>query len=1032
MTSNSKHAQAVLDFSEYIDLRTINFTGREWVFDEIEKWLDKTDAPRFLILSGDPGIGKSAIAARLTQFSNGSKQPPKDYRHIRKDFISAYHFCFARNGGWIAPESFARSISTQLSLHYPAFAESIASSLKIEIIQMIEKNLGEAIALHISDYHAESSESIFNNLVRMPLNTFCKTHDLERPILMLIDGLDEALYYSGRPNIIGLLAACHDLSPQVRVLMTSRNKDEVLGPFRPSNPFILYAKSENNKKDVKEYLKNRIEGSAKLRQQLVDKPKADGVIDNLAERSAGNFLVVSKILDSIERSEFRFNEEETLPTELGELYAWFLDRLTKGDKSIWRELYRPALGILTVAFEPLDISTLSIWAGMNFEKINDSIHDLREFMEPVMDGKYRLYHQSVADFLSENHINPYFIEKSEYHRKIAEFYTKESSSDINWSDFNKYGLRELMEFGIGDLPRLTSNQMYALRYLPTHLREAQMWDELCEVLTDSDFLQAKLDALAVTPEQLIPLSTVFDLLRDFENALEALPNNHSKKEQVSIMLSIITAKQTTIIASELAIVGPFHGPSSSLKAVIVHIKDAFTSYEARKHMVSILERLINQYGLKLILVEGGSGNVSLSYLREYGTKETRIKVAEKYLKNFEIAPEEYLDIVSDYPLIIWGIEDDNLYEKHYQAFMETEKLRERLQPTLTSLRHSINLLKVRWQDSVMSDFEAKTDAYQKKDLSLADFTNFLINTATHHGIKTEEYPNLSRFLHEFQLERIIDFTRAELERNTFVRELAQRMSGAEIDGLLKRSKEFKAGKITELDYYIGLEKLALSAGIEIDLYSSFSSYFNYLKQGSQIHVPELVDELDRLVKRLRITLLAPTPQSKRLLSIDEQLQLIEKLLNHSLKPTDYQHLCGLSLNGIAQDWSTFLEEHLPTQCLSSEEIAQLKELEGRFPSCKDDYEAAHLREEAMIRNTLAKLDETKERIAVLIAGGFHSPRIVEGLKDHGVGVLEVTPKISQASDKELYLSVLKGKKRIKEFLKTELCDTPHNSQDQQG
>src|SRR5712692_1887106 len=33
-------------------------------------------------------------------------------------------------------------------------------------------------------------------------------------------------------------------------------------------------------------------------------------------------------------------------------------------------------------------------------------------------------------------------------------------------------------------------RVYALCYLPTHLREARRWDALCDVLTDFDFLQA--------------------------------------------------------------------------------------------------------------------------------------------------------------------------------------------------------------------------------------------------------------------------------------------------------------------------------------------------------------------------------------------------------------------------------------------------------------------------------------------------------------------------------------------------------------
>ena len=51
-----------------------------------------------------------------------------------------------------------------------------------------------------------------------------------------------------------------------------------------------------------------------------------------------------------------------------------------------------------------------------------------------------------------------------------------------------------------------------------------MWDQLCDVLTDLDYLQAKLGVL--TREQQTAPATVFDLLRDFLATLEALPVHH--------------------------------------------------------------------------------------------------------------------------------------------------------------------------------------------------------------------------------------------------------------------------------------------------------------------------------------------------------------------------------------------------------------------------------------------------------------------------------------------------------------------------
>src|SRR3989338_4669932 len=66
--------------------------------------------------------------------------------------------------------------------------------------------------------------------------------------------------------------------------------------------------------------------------------------------------------------------------------------------------------------------------------------------------------------------------------------------------------------------------------------------------------------------------------------------------------------------------------------IIVHIQESHINYEAQQHLVSILERLIQQYGLSLILVEGGQGDVGLEHLRSVGLPEHRQQVAEPYLE----------------------------------------------------------------------------------------------------------------------------------------------------------------------------------------------------------------------------------------------------------------------------------------------------------------------------------------------------------------------------------------------------------------
>jgi hypothetical protein len=72
------------------------------------------------------------------------------------------------------------------------------------------------------------------------------------------------------------------------------------------------------------------------------------------------------------------------------------------------------------------------------------------------------------------------------------------------------------------------------------------------------------------------------------------------------------------------------GPSST--PTIIQIQDAHCNYEAQKNLATILEYLIKEKNVKLVMVEGGSGDVALSFLRGYAEKKDRELIADKYLR----------------------------------------------------------------------------------------------------------------------------------------------------------------------------------------------------------------------------------------------------------------------------------------------------------------------------------------------------------------------------------------------------------------
>lgn len=132
-----------LNFDSYIAERTKQFAGRVWVFERIYEWLTLPGASRFLLLTGDPGSGKTAIAARLVEFSRVVVTPPPTCTKFSSGFLSAVHFCVARAGNWVDPTSFARSISLQLAERHQQFAVALKNAgernINIQVTQEVKQ-----------------------------------------------------------------------------------------------------------------------------------------------------------------------------------------------------------------------------------------------------------------------------------------------------------------------------------------------------------------------------------------------------------------------------------------------------------------------------------------------------------------------------------------------------------------------------------------------------------------------------------------------------------------------------------------------------------------------------------------------------------------------------------------------------------------------------------------------------------------------------------------------------------------------------
>lgn len=492
-----------LDFISYITEKTENFTGREWVFEKVNNWLADPDGSSVFLLTGGPGTGKSAVAARLAQMSLGQVDV-EQFPHLGKNSLSYYHFCRAKIDSTLDPLRFVEALSSALANRFKPFAEALLQVPQIQREITINQNVGTAetgsqiTGMIIQSVHIGnlSARAAFDWAVRRPLELLCRS-PFDETIFVLVDSMDEALTYNPEENIPQLVAdaTCspENLPVKVRFLLTSRPDLRIISSLgKPALDLIDNKPSDTD--DVYVYVKG----------QLGTVPTSEAVARRIADTGRGNFLYAHYVLKDLGGHPEKIADPTTLklPDGLEDVYRQFIRRELDRNHEFWEERYRPILGILTVAHgHGLTRTQLAAIAGQFYGLLESRTIDalnrcVQYIVGPQPDGPFNIYHQSFREFLLTD--ERYKIFPTEANCAVVEFFITTYREDA-WLDCQDY---------------------YALQYLVVHLYQ------LRKVKCYSKEIHTLLETRSFIDQNLKILGKPYLLLDDLRLALSlALEND---------------------------------------------------------------------------------------------------------------------------------------------------------------------------------------------------------------------------------------------------------------------------------------------------------------------------------------------------------------------------------------------------------------------------------------------------------------------------------------------------------------------------
>ena len=422
------------NFTSYLSNARERFTGRLWLYNELETNLMKQDTDRGVLVIGEPGAGKSALTAQL--ICSRSSNP---FIHKR---IIGYHLCKHADKATQDPGRFVRNLVDLMARRVPEYGMLVSNSSFI--LSVLERSC------------LRDPFECFEQAVMAPL---LQLKGEPQTYFIVIDALDECSSDSGGTSVVQFIRETSSKLPKwIRLVMTSRNDSNVLKHFSHFPKVYLSSKDARNLQDIEVFITAKLFEDASILERLKamlgssSGEEISFLTSRLLSQSQGNFLYVKEMFHFWK--EDRNNDFGHIPKTIGGIYERYLKRIYGS-----REKFKPALAILEImvaAFEPMPVDdlyrVLRTQENIDYEyEFVYALKDLSHFIRYGADNTITIFHLSFTEWLTsnENLGNPFYVSLKRGHRRLTEYYLSVVKTTQN-SAMDIYRLAQHVTFGEGD------------------------------------------------------------------------------------------------------------------------------------------------------------------------------------------------------------------------------------------------------------------------------------------------------------------------------------------------------------------------------------------------------------------------------------------------------------------------------------------------------------------------------------------------------------------------------------------------------
>ncbi len=456
--------------------------------------------------------------------------------------------------------------------------------------------------------------------------------------------------------------------------------------------------------------------------------------------------------------------------------------------------------------------------------------------------------------------------------------------------------------------------------------------------------------------------------------------------------------------------------NSGTDKLIVNIQDAHCDFVAQENISRILERLASDYRLKVVALEGASGQVQNPILSFFPQDSVKKEVSLYLVKEGKLTGAEYLAITSDYGLKLYGVEDIRLYMDNLEAFQRSQPFKKEAKAYFSLLKRALDKLKPYLYNDGLKEYDQLEENYSKRRISFDEYVVDLFHLMQKHGLSKVEYPTFFELQKAVELEAKVDFKKADVERTSLITELAQVIVDKnDISVLVEKSLNFKKGILSAGAFASYLKDLAFKMKLNMVDYPNFSSYEKYITKYEEVANESLFKELRQIKADLKNVLYTDDDQ-RQLDVLYRNLEALVKLVDLKMVNEDIEYFFKNRDQINSQGFRAFIEPQAYKHKITINLPAQISKIDAYIPAWAKFYELADMRDMAFVEKTLQYMDKDDADYAALITGGFHTEQLTKILKSKKISYLVITPRASTEGD-SAYLNIMQGgRTKLEQFL----------------